>query len=118
MRAFKPFGPRPKIESTPLTIYININIYIVLMCLRDARFKDFHTSILGLITSSLFDGLVYFNCYPDITLALDDPNIVKVLTLNILTSGYDMDESSKAPCYHISHLPQESKASSKASLCY
>ena len=67
----------------------------VLMCLKDARFKDFHTSILGMITSSLFDGLVYFNCYPDITLALDDPNIVKALTLNILTSGYDMDEGSK-----------------------
>ena len=67
----------------------------ILMCLKDARFKDFHTSILGMITSSLFDGPVYFNCYPDITLALDDPNIVKALTLNILTSGYDMDEGSK-----------------------
>jgi len=48
----------------------------VLLCLRDARFKDFHTSFLGMITSSLFDGPVYFNCYPDLTLALDDPNIV------------------------------------------
>ena len=67
----------------------------VFMCLRDARFKDLDTSILGMITSSLFDGPVYFNCYPDITLALDDPNIVKALTLNILTSGYDMDEGSK-----------------------
>ena len=55
----------------------------MLMCLRDARFKNFHTSILGMITSSLFDGLVYFNYYPDFTLALDDPNIVKALTLNI-----------------------------------
>ena len=67
----------------------------ILMCLRDARFKDFHTSILGMITSSSFDGPVYFNCYPDITFALDDPNIVKALTLNILTSSYDMDEGSK-----------------------
>ena len=67
----------------------------ILMCLRDVRFKDFCTSILGRITSSLFDGLVYFNCYPNITLALDDPNIVKTLTLNILTSGYDIDEGSK-----------------------
>ena len=67
----------------------------ILMCLRDARFKDFCTSIHGRITSSLFDGLVYFNCYPDITLTLDDPNIVKTLTLNILTFGYDIDEGSK-----------------------
>ena len=65
------------------------------MCLRDTRFKDFHTSIPGMITSSLFDGLVYFNYYPDLTLALNDPNIVKPLTLNILTSSYDMDKGSK-----------------------
>ena len=67
----------------------------VLMCLRDARFKKFYGSILGMITASLYDGPVYFDCYPDISLALDNPNIVKALTLNVLTSGYDMDEGSK-----------------------
>ena len=67
----------------------------VLMCLRYARFKVFSNSILGMITASMYDGLVYFNYYPDITLALDDPNIVKVLMLNILISGYNMEEGSK-----------------------
>ena len=57
--------------------------------------KKFYDSILSMITASLYDAPVYFNCYPDISLALDDPNIVKGLTLNILTSGYDMDEGSK-----------------------
>ena len=71
---------------------INVSI---LMCLRDARFKNFKDSILGMITASLYDGPIYFNCYPNLTLALDDPNIVKTLTLNILTFGYDMDEGSK-----------------------
>ena len=80
-----------QVDVKPLTRK-SINAF-VLMCLRDARFKDFHTSILGMITSSPFDGPVYFNYYPDITLALDNPNIVK--TLNILTFGYDMDEGSK-----------------------
>ena len=65
------------------------------MCLRDARFKVFSDSILGMITASLYDDLVYFNYYPDISLTLDDPNIVKALTLNILTSGYIMEEGSK-----------------------
>ena len=65
------------------------------MCLRDARFKQFYDSLLGMITASLYDGSVYFNCCPNISLALDDPNIVKALTLNILTSGYDMDEGNK-----------------------
>ena len=67
----------------------------VLMCLRDARFKNFKDSILGMITASLYDSPVYFNCYPDLTLALDDPNIVKALTLNIDLSDYIMEEGSK-----------------------
>ena len=65
------------------------------MCLRDARFKNFKDNILGMITASLYDGPVYFNCYPDLTLALDDPNIVKTLTLNIASFGYHMEEGSK-----------------------
>ena len=67
----------------------------VLMCLHDARFKNFKDSILGMITASLYDDPVYFNCYPDLTLALDDPNIVKALTFNIASSGYIMEEDSK-----------------------
>ena len=65
------------------------------MCLRDARFKNFKHSILGKITTSLYDGSVYFSCYPDLSLALDDPNIIKTLTLNIASSGYHMEEGSK-----------------------
>ena len=67
----------------------------ILMCLGDARFKKFNDSILDMITASLYDGIVYFDCYPDICLALDDLNIVKALTLNILTSDYDMEKGSK-----------------------
>ena len=65
------------------------------MCLRDARFKNFKDSILGMIPTSLYDGPVYFSCYIDLTLALDDPNIIKALTLNIASSGYHMEEGSK-----------------------
>ena len=67
----------------------------ILMCLRDARFKVLKSSILGMITASLYDGPVYFNCYLDLTLALDDLNIVKALTLNIASSGYHMEKGSK-----------------------
>ena len=38
------------------------------MCLRDARFKNFKDNILGMITASLYDGPVYFNCYPNISI--------------------------------------------------
>ena len=40
----------------------------VLMCLRDARCKVFSDSILGMITASLYDGPIYFNCYPNISI--------------------------------------------------
>ena len=65
------------------------------MCLRDARFKHFKDSILGIITASLYDDPIYFSCYPDLTLAVDDPNIIKALTLNIASSSYHMEEGSK-----------------------
>ena len=56
-----------------------------------------------MITASFYDGPVYFNCYLDITLALDDPNIVKASTLNFASSSYHMEEGSKpfALIYHI-----------------
>ena len=49
-----------------------------------------------MITASIYDGPVYFNCYPDLTLALDDPYIVKALTLNIASFRYHMEEGSKS----------------------
>ena len=47
----------------------------VLMCLRDARCKVFSDSILGMITASLYDGLVYFNCYPNISIYISELSI-------------------------------------------
>jgi hypothetical protein len=67
----------------------------VLLCLRDARFINFIISILEMIQSSLFNGPIYFDVFPNLTISLDDINILKVLTLYVLTSGYDMEEGSK-----------------------
>jgi hypothetical protein len=67
----------------------------ILMCLRDARFIKFRTSILGMVHTSLYNGPVYFDIFPNITLALSDVNISKALTLSVLTSGYDMIIGSK-----------------------
>jgi hypothetical protein len=60
------------------------------MCLYDARFTNFRTSILGMVQTSLYNGPVYCDTFPNITLALSDVNIVKALTLNVITTGYDM----------------------------
>ena len=37
----------------------------ILMCLCDARFKNFKDSILSMINVSLCDKPIYFNCYPE-----------------------------------------------------
>jgi hypothetical protein len=67
----------------------------VLLCLHDARFVNFRISILGMIQSSLFNGPIHFDAFPNLTLALNDIHILKALTLNVLTSGYDMKKGSR-----------------------
>jgi hypothetical protein len=67
----------------------------VLLCLRDARFINFRISILGMIQSSLFNGPIHFDVFPNLTISFDDINILKALTLNVLISGYDMEEGSR-----------------------
>ncbi|KAI5339378.1 hypothetical protein L3X38_018650 [Prunus dulcis] len=62
----------------------------ILLCLRDARFTEFSDSTLGIIESSLCNGPVHFDCYPDFTVSLSDPHILRTLTLNIKTEGYNV----------------------------
>ena len=37
--------------------------------------------------SSLHNGPIHFNCFPYFTLSLNDPHLLKALTLNIKTAG-------------------------------
>ena len=59
----------------------------ILIALRDTCLIRFNDSLLGTIESSLSNGPVHFDCFPNLTVALDDPHILKVLTLNIKTHG-------------------------------
>ena len=59
----------------------------ILMALRDTRLIRFNDSLLGTIESSLSNGPIHFDCFPNLTVALDGPHILKVLTLNIKTHG-------------------------------
>ena len=67
-----------------------------MLCLRDGRHYNFHDSLLGMVESSLFQGPVYFNCYPNYSLSLFDGNILHALTLNIKTNGYQIMKGSHA----------------------
>ncbi|KAJ9177061.1 hypothetical protein P3X46_012314 [Hevea brasiliensis] len=66
-----------------------------LVCVRDKRHKDFNDSLLGIIESSLCDGPIYFSCYPNFTISIEDPNIMQALSLDIQTQGYNMLPGSK-----------------------
>ena len=67
----------------------------VLLCLRDDRHLRFNDSLLGMMETSLHNGPVYFNCYPNFALSLSDRNIMDALTLNVKMDGYYMKEGSK-----------------------
>ena len=66
----------------------------VLMCLRDIRHNKFEDSLIGTVETSLGQGLVYFNCYPNKTVSLMDRNILDSLFLNIHFHGLNMKEGS------------------------
>ena len=57
------------------------------MALRDTRHIRFNDSLLSTIETSLSSGPVHFNCFPNFTIHLHDPHVMKALTLNIKTHG-------------------------------
>jgi len=67
---------------------------VVLMCLRDIRHNKFEDSLIGTVETSLGQGPVYFNCYPNKTVSLMDRNIIDSLFSNIHFHGLDMKEGS------------------------
>ncbi|GAV71757.1 MP domain-containing protein, partial [Cephalotus follicularis] len=60
----------------------------ILVCLRDARHLNFGDSLIGAIETSLCNGLVYFDGYPDLTISLTDTNVLETLKININVDIY------------------------------
>jgi hypothetical protein len=67
----------------------------VLLCLRDNRFKIYKYALLGMVESSLFQGPIYFNCYPNFAVSLTDETVLQTLELDIETLGYNMLEGAQ-----------------------
>ncbi|CAN4101668.1 unnamed protein product [Withania somnifera] len=56
----------------------------ICLLLRDnSRHPNFDDSLLGILQSNLANGPVYFNCYLNYLVALNDQNIMDTLTLNV-----------------------------------
>uniref|UniRef100_A0A6N2N0R1 Uncharacterized protein n=1 Tax=Salix viminalis TaxID=40686 RepID=A0A6N2N0R1_SALVM len=66
----------------------------ILAVFRDVRFQNFQDSLLSSIESSLCNGPISFDCYPNLTNSLKDKNILQSMLLQIKTHNYNMLESS------------------------
>lgn len=51
------------------------------------RFND---SLLGIVECSLCDGPIYFSCFPNFTMSLNDPTLMHVLCLDIKSKVLNM----------------------------
>ena len=63
-----------------------LNIPICLI-LRDVRLLNFDDSLLDILENNLANGPVYFNCYPNFLVDIDDANLIDTLTLNVKTKN-------------------------------
>lgn len=68
----------------------------VLLVLRDARHKNFQNSILAMAETNISNGPIYFNCYPNFSIGLFDPNILDTLVLTIKTKNLEFTVDTKA----------------------
>ena len=54
--------------------------------LRYARLLNVDDLLLGIFESNVAQGPVYFNCYPNFSVEIEDPNILDTLTLKVKTN--------------------------------
>ena len=69
---------------------------LVLLVLRDARHTNFQNSILAMAETNISNGPIYFNCYPNFSVGLFDPNILDTLVLTIKTKNLEFTVDTKA----------------------
>ena len=76
-----------QIAFKPLTLLVqNTSIQCTL---RDGRCLNWKASLMGAIETSLSHGPVYFDIYPNLSIAMTDANLFDVLELRVLTHGYE-----------------------------
>ncbi|KAA0041674.1 movement protein [Cucumis melo var. makuwa] len=66
----------------------------VYLALRDKRHLRFTPSLLGIVQSNLEQGPVYFNCRPDLTVSLQDKNIMDTISLDVHSQRLELKDGS------------------------
>lgn len=70
----------------------------VFSALFDNRWTIFTQDMIGGIEASLSNGPIQYDVYPDFSIALDDPHILKCLTLEIQTQVYENFHAKEKKC--------------------
>ncbi|KAF6141073.1 hypothetical protein GIB67_006518 [Kingdonia uniflora] len=80
-----------QVAFKPLTL-LGIN-FSILAYLRDERSREFQSSLMGIVQTSLCHGLchgpVYFDVYQNLTLSFTDKSLFDAISLRIQTQGYN-----------------------------
>ena len=89
---------------------------LVFLCLRDKRQLRYKDSLLGTIETSLSNGPIYFDCYPNFIVSLSDQNILDTLTRDVKTHNYTMKPRSLplAVIYRVHYKAMVSAFNTKA----
>ncbi|KAJ8552789.1 hypothetical protein K7X08_020182 [Anisodus acutangulus] len=109
-------APRVQVAVKPL-YRLGLDTPICLL-LRDARMLNFEDSLLGVLQSNLARGPVYFNCYPNFSVDIQDENILDTLTLNIKTKNMNNKINTKeiAVIYRVYYRLMKTTLAPKAKL--
>lgn len=71
---------------------LNIHVFV---CLRGARSTRFTDSVLSMIDSNLANCPIYFNCFSNFSMNINDPSILSSLTSNIKTKNMNFVEEAQ-----------------------
>ena len=89
---------------------------LVLVYLRDVRATKFTYFVLSMIDLNLANGLIYFSCYPNFSMNINDPSILSNLTLNIKTKNMNFVEEAQtiAIIYRIYYIVMTTQLNPRA----
>ena len=62
----------------------------IFMTFKDSMCTKFYKSIWGIVETSFSQGLVWYNCFPNITINVKESYEGPILVLNTKLYGYDM----------------------------
>ena len=71
---------------------LNIHVFV---CLRGARSTRFTDSVLSMIDSNLANCPIYFNCFSNFSMNINDSSILSSLTSNIKTKNMNFVEEAQ-----------------------